>query len=530
MKNSSLKRDFSASIVVFLVALPLCMGVAIASGGTVIQGILAGVIGGIVVGLLSGSHVSVSGPAAGLIVIVETALNDLKVIDPVHYFSAFATAVLLAGIIQLILGAIKLGVIADFIPVSVIKGMLAAIGIIMILKQLPHVLGYDGNPFGDEGFLQKDGHNTFSEIIVALQDVLPLTVIIGVLGIAIQVIWEMPAIKKYKFTQLLPAPLLVVVFGVALNELSKHFFPDITIVGKHMVSVPVFSEMGNIVGASKGLLNTINWPDLSFITNAVVLKAAVVIAIIASIESLLSLEAGDKIDPEKRVSPPNRELFAQGVGNILAGIFGAMPVTAVIVRTSANVNGGAKSRMSAVIHGIWLLLFVLALPVLINQIPNSALAAVLIFVGYKLAKPKLFKEQFKKGNTAFYPFVVTILAILLTDLLIGITIGMILGFYYVIKSNFHKSFSIVKDENNTMLRFHNQASFLNKSVLKEKLSQVQPNEYLLIDFSNCTFIDSDICDILSDFKVHAKNANIQLEMKFLNDKQERELFKMFQSS
>jgi MFS superfamily sulfate permease-like transporter len=318
--------------------------------------------------------------------------------------------------------------------------------------------------------------------------------------------------------------------GVALNEISKHFFPDLTIVGKHMVSVPVFSEMGNIMGASKGLLNTINWPDLSFITSAVVLKAAVVIAIIASIETLLSLEAGDKIDPEKRVSPPNRELFAQGVGNILAGIFGAMPVTAVIVRTSANVNGGAKSRMSAVIHGVWLLLFVLAFPMLINQIPNAALAAVLIFVGYKLAKPKLFKEQFKKGNTAFYPFVVTILAILLTDLLIGITIGMILGFYYVIKSNFHKSFSIVKDENNTMLRFHNQASFLNKSVLKEKLSQVQPNEYLLIDFSNCTFIDSDICDILSDFKVHAKNANIQLEMKFLNDKQERELFKMFQSS
>lgn len=521
MTKNYLSKDIPASLVVFLVALPLCMGVAMASGGNVIQGILAGVIGGIVVGLISGSQVSVSGPAAGLITIVIAAFNDLKAVTPEHYLGAFALTIFLAGVIQLLMGFLKLGVIADFIPVSVIKGMLAAIGIIMILKQIPHLVGYDKDAMGEEEFLQNDGHNTFSEIFFSFEQLSIMALIVGFVGIIIHIFWDTKFIKNNKLFSLIPASLVTVVFGVLINEIATYVNPLYAIKAEHMVSVPVFSASGNISESFVGLFHSFTFPNFSYITSPVVWKIAVVIAIVASIESLLSLEAGDKIDPEKRTSPANREMFAQGVGNVLAGLVGALPVTAVIVRTSANVNAGSKTKMSAIFHGIWLLAFVLFAPQLINKIPLSALAAVLIFVGYKLAKPSLFKEQKQKGNNAFYPFIITLLAILLTDLLIGITIGLLLGFYFVIKSNFHKSFNIVREDKNVLIRFHHQASFLNKSVLKKKLNSINAGESVLLDFTNCSFMDSDIIDILNDFLIHSTLNDIHIEMQFVSDTQER---------
>jgi MFS superfamily sulfate permease-like transporter len=525
MSKKYISRDISASLVVFLVALPLCMGIAMASGGNIIQGIMAGVIGGIVVGFISGSQVSVSGPAAGLITIVIAALSSLKVMTPEHYLGAFALTIFLAGVIQLLLGVLKLGVIADFIPVSVIKGMLAAIGIIMILKQIPHLVGYDKDAMGEQEFLQNDGHNTFSEIFFSFEQLSIMALIVGVTGILIHLFWDTKFIKNNKIFSLIPAPLVTVAFGVLINDIATNINPMYAIKAEHMFSVPIFSSTGNITELFVGLFQSFTFPNFSYITSPLVWRIATVIAIVASIESLLSIEAGDKIDPEKRTSPANREMFAQGVGNVIAGLVGALPVTAIIVRTSANVNAGSKTKLSAILHGFWLLIFVLFAPQLINKIPLSALAAVLIFVGYKLAKPSLFIEQKKKGNIAFYPFVITIVAILLTDLLIGIAIGMLLGFYFIIKSNFHESFSIVREENNVLVRFHHQATFLNKSVLRNKLNLIQQGDSVLLDFANCTFMDADIIDILNDFLIHSTMNHIMVEMKFASETQELTILK-----
>lgn len=525
MTKNFFSKDFPASLVVFLVALPLCMGVSMASGGNVVQGIMAGVIGGIVVGMISGSQVSVSGPAAGLITIVIAAFTDLKELTPEHYLGAFALTIFLAGVIQLLMGILKLGVIADFIPVSVIKGMLAAIGVIMILKQIPHLVGYDKDAMGEEEFLQTDGHNTFSEIFFSFEQLSTMALIVGIIGIIIHILWDSKWIKGNKILSVLPASLITVILGISINNIATNINPLYAIKPEHMVSVPIFSATGNISESFVGLFQSFTLPDFNFIQSAVVWKIAIVIAIVASIESLLSLEAGDKIDPEKRISPANRELYAQGIGNVIAGLVGALPITAVIVRTSANVNAGSKTKMSAIFHGIWLLAFVLFAPQLINKIPLAALAAVLIFVGYKLAKPALFIEQKQKGSNAFYPFLITFIAILLTDLLIGISIGLLLGFYFVIKSNFHKSFNIVRENENVLIRFHHQASFLNKSVLKKKLNSILSGDSVILDFTNCTFMDSDIIEILNDFLIHASLSDIQIEMQFVSDSQEMSILK-----
>ena len=527
MRSQYFFKDFSASIVVFLVALPLCMGVAMASGATVIQGILSGIIGGIVVGAISGSSVSVSGPAAGLIIVVETALADLDKITPGQAFGMFALAVFIAGLVQILLGILKLGSIADFIPVSVIKGMLAAIGIILILKEIPHLIGYDRDPIGEQEFLQKDGHNTFSELYFSLKNITPLAFIIGILGLVVQFIWEKPFVKKSWVSMIFPAPLIVVFLGVSFNEIAKHWYPDYAIVGaEHMVQVPVFSEDGSIIKAFNSLGSMLVMPKWSSFTEFGIWKVAFVIAIIASVESLLSLEAGDKLDKGSKDSAPNRELVAQGVGNVFAGLVGALPITAVIVRTSANIQAGAKSKLSAMMHGLWLLIFVLFAPTIINLIPLSALAAVLTYVGYKLAKPSLFKEQHARGNAALIPFVVTIIAILLTDLLIGVTIGLVLGFYFVLKTNFHRAFTVVHNENSTMIRFNSQATFLNKSLLKKHLLDLESSDSSVIfDLSNCTFIDNDITDIIADFVEHGKNIKLHVDFKYSNETQKNKFEK-----
>ncbi len=523
MQNLSLGKNISSSLVVFLVALPLCMGVAMASGASVIQGIMAGVLGGIVVGAMSGSHVSVSGPAAGLIVIVEGAYKDLSTLGPENVYAIFGLIVMLAGVFQLIIGILKWGVIADFIPVSVVKGMLAAIGIMMILKQIPHLVGYDKVAFGDEEFIQKDGHNTLSELFYAFQKVSPTAILIGILGLIIQFTWELPAIKKNKVFQWFPAPLIVVVMGVLVNQSIIRFGDSSwAIKAKHMVNVPILGD-GSILSSIQGLGSQFYSPNWNSIGEFMVWKLAFIIALIASIETLLSLEAGDKIDPLKRVSPPNKELIAQGIGNMFAGLIGALPITAVIVRTSANVNAGATNKYSSIFHGLWLLIFVLFAPHLINLIPLSALAAILTFVGYKLAKPSLLKEQKARGMDALIPFLGTILAILFTDLLIGIAIGLVLGYYFVLKSNFHKTFSMVSSGNNQLLRFHNQVTFMNKSVLRKELVQIPTGSSIILDFSNSTFIDNDITDILNDFVDQASNKGIQVQCKFHNEKQRDDL-------
>ncbi|MDA0685205.1 MAG: SulP family inorganic anion transporter [Bacteroidetes bacterium] len=509
MSSARLKSDIFSSLVVFLVALPLCMGIALASGGTVIQGILSGVIGGLVIGLFSGSHTSVSGPAAGLITIVDGAIRDLGSME------VFATALFVAGLMQLVFGLLRGGILADFIPVSVIKGMLAAIGITLILKQLPHMVGHDADAFGEMEFSQLNGHNTFSELYYMLGSITPLAVVISLLGLAIQIVWERPSIKQSSWLSILPAPLLAVVIGVLVNEGAKvldntldvtAFLGTWVIQGEHMVNVP---QLLTNTSSAQGFLVS---PDWSALIRFDVYKLALVMAIIASIESLLSIEAGDKLDPHKRISPPNKELFAQGLGNTIAGLLGALPVTAVIVRTSANISSGAATKKSAIFHAIWLLAFVLFAPEWINRIPLAALASVLIFVGYKLARPGLIQAQYQKGQSAFLPFIITIAAILLTDLLIGILIGLGVGFFFVLRTNYQKSFTKEVMGSEVKFVFSQQITFLNKAAMKASLNDVASHSHIILDFDHCHFVDADIVDIIVDFAAGCKERGISLEV------------------
>lgn len=514
-------KDLSASIVVFLVALPLCLGIAHASGVPVISGLIAGIIGGVVIGFLSGSHVSVSGPAAGLITLVEASLRDLSGGTQAHAasnaLSAFAAAVVIAGVLQMLLGVLKVGKLADFIPASVIKGMLAAIGLMLILKQVPHLVGWDADDFGDEGFVQHDGQTTFSEIRVAFNHLTPMAVIIGIAGLTIQFLWEIKSIKNNRWLALIPAPLLVVLLGVGVNSWAISNNPSWAIVDhSHMVSIPDFLSNEN----AQPLLQ---FPDFSVLGSFLIWVIAIKITLIASIESLLSIEASDKIDPHKRVTPPNRELMAQGVGNTLSGLLGGIPVTAVIVRSSANVNAGGMSKWSAIIHGVWLTIAVLLFPQALNLIPNAALAAVLIYVGYKLAKPSLIKAEWEKGRMSFLPFIITIVSILFSDLLIGILIGMAVAFYFIIRSNFHRSITLVEIDNNYMVRFQQQATFLNKSLLKGLLDQIPTNSKVVMDLSHCTFMDVDILDIIDDYQVRAAERGIDVSYEFLNESHKAKL-------
>ena len=496
----NLKYDIPAGLVVFLVALPLCLGIALASGAPLFAGIISGIVGGIVVGALSGSQLSVSGPAAGLTVIVLTAIETLE------EYPIFLAAVVLAGIIQVIFGFVKAGVIGHFFPVSVIKGMLAAIGLILILKQIPHAFGYDADFEGDQSFIQPDGENTFTELIQALNYSSTEAIIISVLSLAILILWDRPFLKKFSFFHIVPAPLFVVGFGTALNTLLFPSLLGTQLTGDHLVVLPVADDFQSFVGQ-------FTFPDFSALLNKQVFITALTIAIIASLESLLSLDATDKLDPAKRIAPPNRELRAQGVGNIVSGLIGGLPVTAVIIRSSANVAFGARSKVSAVWHGFLLLATVAFIPQLLNLIPLSALAAVLLMVGFKLTKPSLFKQMYKKGPDQIIPFVVTIVAILLTDLLIGILIGLVVGLFFVVKTNFHTAYIITKDGDRYMLKLTKDVSFLNKAALRNELYNIPDNSYVIIDGTRSKFIDNDIAETIEDFQETAKFKNITVEIK-----------------
>jgi hypothetical protein len=519
---NSLKSDLPASLVVFLVAVPLCLGIALGSGVPPISGLIAGLAGGIVVGLISNSHLSVSGPAAGLIATVAVIVLDAKKYFLTHGLTELEASssalgllflsVVLAGMLQMLLGITKAGKIVNFVPVSVLKGMLTAIGVLLILKQLPHLVGYDADFEGDESFIQPDGHNTFSEIVLALNKVSPIAFIIGAIGLCIQYFWDSKyfPFKKYKF--IIPAPLMVVLLGILLNTLAGVFYPTEAIRAEHMVNLPVINNYGDI-----GSL--IHLPEFSFIGLSILWLAAAKIGVIASIESLLSVEAIDKLDEQKRTTNPNRELIAQGAGNIVSGMLGGIPVTCVIVRSSANANAGARTKLSTIMHGVLIATGLLVFPTLLNLIPLSALAAILIYTGFKLAKPTVFKEQYAHGKAVFIPFVVTIISILLTDLLIGILIGIVVGVFFIMLTNFKASLRFASSEGLHVIRFGHQVTFLNKIILKQKLDSFLENDFVVIDLHGSSFVDYDILEMLHDFNIHASSANIRVEYKFKNNRQ-----------
>ncbi len=492
--------DLPASIVVFLVALPLCLGIALGSNApNLFAGLIGGIVGGIVIGSLSGSQLSVSGPAAGLTAIVAVALGKLPA------YEAFLLSVVIAGMLQLLFGFLKGGFLGDYVPNSVIKGMLAAIGLILILKQFPHLVGFDKNFSGDEAFFQKDDNNTFSEILYAINYITPVAVLIGVIGLLIQVLWEKVLVKKSNIFKLIPAPLVVVALGIFLNiAFGKN--DQFALGEEHLVNIPIAASFSQFTS----FFTSPNW---GFITNADVWITAITLALVASLETLLSIEASDKLDSFKRVTDNNRELKAQGVGNIVSGMIGGLPLTSVIVRSSANINAGAKTKLSAIAHGVLLLLCVALIPQLLNKIPYAALASILIYTGYKLAKVSLFKEFYSKGWDQFVPFIITIAAILFTDLLKGIIVGIIVGLYFVMRSNYKSAVFVVNDNNKYLFRFRKDVSFLNKATVKRKLEEVPENAYVFIDTTRADFIDKDIIDTINEFTLHAPIKNIKVEIK-----------------
>ncbi|MHA6767390.1 SulP family inorganic anion transporter [Sphingobium ummariense] len=497
---NTLRADFPASIVVFLVALPLCLGVALASGAPLFSGVIAGIVGGIVVGSLSKSPLSVSGPAAGLTVIVFAAIEQLP------SFEAFLLAVMLAGVIQIALAATRSGIAAEFVPSSVITGMLAAIGLILILKQVPHALGYDGDFEGGFEFMQADGDNTFSSIITAVREHLsPGAILIALASLAFLFWWD-KARPKDGPLRFVPGPLVVVLIGVGGNLLLGMLKPNWQLGASHLVQVPVANSFGEFISFFAA-------PDFSQIGNSAVWTIALTLAIVASLESLLSVKAVDELDPQRRSTPKNWEMTAQGCGNIVSGLIGGLPITSVIVRSSANVDAGAQSKVSTMLHGTWLLLSVALIPFLLNLIPLSALAAVLIATGYKLAKPKLFIDRYKQGWTQLIPFVVTIVAILFTDLLKGIVIGLVVGFIFVVARNFRSAITFVCDEGDCLIRARRNLYFIHKYELQKELNRVPDNANLLIDLSSTSYVDLDNVDVINAFIKGAEYRNITVTVR-----------------
>ncbi|MBM5813020.1 MAG: SulP family inorganic anion transporter [Gammaproteobacteria bacterium] len=492
--------DVRASIVVFLVAVPLCLGIALGSGAPLAGGVVAGIVGGIVVGALSGSALSVSGPAAGLTAIVAAAILA------VGSWPAFLAAVVVAGLLQIAAGLLRLGSVADFVPNAVIRGMLAAIGVLLILKQLPHLVGYDVDFEGDFALVQPDGGNTFGALGRAFGAVTPPAAVAGLVAIALLWLWERPALKRIAALAAVPGPLVGVVAAVGVSQALGQLGPNWRLASEHLVQLPV-------VDGPLGFYGHLAAPAFDRLADGVVWKTAVTIAIVASLETLLSVAAVDKLDPLNRVTPPNRELVAQGVGNTVSGLLGGLPMTSVIVRSSANLNAGARSNASTILHGALLLIAALFAARWLNLIPLSALAAILVFTGYKLAKVEIFRELWAQGREQFIPFVLTILAILATDLLVGIGVGIAIGVAFHIHSNFSTALMLVHDGNHYLLRLRKDISFFVKPALRRTLETIPPHSYLLIDLSRADLIDRDIVDVINEFAHHVRVKNIRVELR-----------------
>jgi len=499
---ANLKSDFSSGLVVFLVALPLCLGIALASGAPLFSGIIAGVVGGIVVGFFSTSHLSVSGPAAGLTAIVLTAITDLGA------FNIFLTAGIIAGVIQLLLGFIKAGSISNYFPTNVIEGMLAGIGLIIILKQIPHAVGYDPDFEGDEAFHQIDGQNTFSELFHVLEHIHLGSVLICAVSLAILILWnKVEVLKKIK---LVPPALIAVIISIVLNELFIQSNSSLTVLKDHLVSLPVptsFAEFTNMIVT----------PDFTALSNSKVWIVGATIAVVASIETLLCIEAADRMDVQKRYTDTNVELKAQGVGNIVSALIGGLPMTSVVVRTSANNNAGAKSKMSTIIHGVLLLVSVLAIPTVLNKIPLATLAAVLLMVGYKLANPKTIKHFWEKGKYQFVPFLATFVGVVFTDLLKGVALGMIISVIFILKGNMQRAYKFRKEEYKDGDVIHidlaQEVSFLNKAAIKSTLAAIPENSRVEINASDTVYIAHDVLDLIKEFKkIRSKEENIKVKL------------------
>ena len=504
---SKIKSDLPASIVVFLVALPLCLGVALASGAPLLSGIISGVVGGIVVGFISKSNVSVSGPAAGLTAVVLSAITKLG------SFEAFLLALVIAGVLQYFMGILRGGVIANYIPTTVIKGLLASIGIILILKQIPHAFGYDGVPEEDFSFAQSDHENTFSELLNILNYFSYGAILVTTLSIVTMIYWDK---IPFNWLKKVPSSLFVVIMGISLNAVFYHFVPFLYIHNdahnNHLVHIPEINSIASVITT----------PDFKSISNYQVWIVAVTLAAIASLESLLNLEAVENIDPKKRIASPNRELVAQGIGNIVSGLLGGIPVTSVIVRGSVNIHAGAESKMSTILHGVLLLVSILLLSPFLNQIPLASLAAILILTGYKLAKISIFIEKFKKGMKHFIPFIATITAILFTDLLVGVIIGLSISILFLLISNYRNPFKIKKErvsvKETIKIELPNQVSFLNKASIKKALWKLPNDSNVILDARYCDYIDDDIIELIKTFKnTIAVENNINLNIFGLNE-------------
>ena len=504
MKNnfySNLKYDIPSGLVVFLVAVPLCLGIALASGAPLFSGIIAGMAGGIVVTLFSGSALGVSGPAAGLAAIVLAGIQSLGA------FEHFLMAVVIAGILQFILGVARAGIIAYYFPSAVIKGMLAGIGIIIFLKQIPHAFGYDTDSGRDLGFIQVNGENVLSESLHMINFITPGALLIAAISMIILILWEQKFIRKFKITQAVQGPLVVVITGILLAA----GFADTSLGIRNdlMVSIPVADHLA-------GFVNQFTLPDFRALAKAEVWVLGITMAIVASLETLLCVEATDKLDPQKRVTPTSRELRAQGIGNVVSGLIGGLPVTQVIVRSSANIQSGGKTKMAALFHGILIFISALLIPNLLNKIPLSSLAAILLVVGYKLAKPSLFREMWASGHAQFVPFVVTVVAIVFSDLLKGIGIGMGVAIFYILLNNLKNPY-VLREIHDTSKKHYRiilaeMVTFLNKAQILKELNRIPNDAELLIDASKTQYIQHDVLEIINDFKNSAQYKNITFKM------------------
>ena len=494
--------DFKSSIIVFLVALPLCLGIALASGAPLFSGIVAGIIGGIVVGKLSGSPLSVSGPAAGLTSIVTASISELG------SYEAFLFCVVLAGLFQIIIGFIKAGSIGHFFPSSVIKGMLAGIGLILMLKQIPHAVGYDADFEGDERFFQDDGQNTFSEIMQAWEFLTPGAIVIAALSIAL-LFWHQQKLKNRKLFQVIPMPLVIVALGISLSSLFT-LIPYLQIEEKHFVSVP------NLLNHS--FSSFLIFPDFLAWQNPKIYITAFTIAIVASLETLLSIDACDKLDPYRRITPLNQELKAQGIGNFISGLLGGLPITSVIVRSSTNINNGARTKASTISHGVILFLAILFIPKILQLIPLACLAGILIVIGYNLTHPSLYKNMYEKGLSQFLPFITTVAAVTFTNLLQGVFMGILVAVFFILRTNFNEAIIMVNEGNNYLLKLTRDVSFLNKGTLRSKLQAIPANSQVIIDGTHSNFIDSDIMETIEDFILAGKTKSIEVNLKKISTK------------
>ena len=500
--SRTVTRDLLSGLIVFLVALPLCLGIALASGAPLFSGLVAGIVGGIVVGMLSGSHTSVTGPAAGLTAIVAAQIAKLG------SFEAFLLAVVVGGILQIILGFMKAGALSAFFPSSVIKGLLAAIGVILILKQIPHLVGYDSDPEGEMSFQQPDQETTISEILRMFSDQLHVGALtIGFCSVALLVFWDKTRRLK---NSLVPGPLVVVLLGVLMSRVFRGFGATWTIASEQSVQVPVAESVEQFLGF-------LQFPDFTQMLNPAVYVGGITIAVVASLETLLNLDAVDKLDRKQRLSPPSRELLAQGVGNVASGLLGGLPVTSVVIRGSVNINAGAESKLSAIFHGILLLVCVAVLPAYLNAIPLSCLAAILLLTGFKLASPGLFRQMWSEGFYQFLPFILTLVSIVLTDLLIGILIGLAVSLTFILYSNLRRPIRRIREKHAggdvLHIELSNQVSFLNRAALESAMREAPTGSRLLLDARRTDYIDPDVLSLIREFRdVTAPAHSIQVHL------------------